>query len=94
MAGSPNKQAATLNNVASSASAVALFGVAGNSVRRTIFNDSSSACYIALGGTASITRFTNKVAAGGYFEFPLPLYGGTASIIWDTANGFARTTEY
>lgn len=89
------KQTATLANVASSATSVALFAANGAARQRLVFNDSSSAMYVAYGATAaSTTSFSVKVGAGGYYEFPLATYGGACTAIWDTANGFARTTEY
>ncbi len=91
---STSSQSATLANVTSSATATALFAATGSSKRRIVFNDSSSAMYIAFSGTASLTNFTVKVAAGGYYEFPIPVMAGSVSAIWDTANGFARTTQY
>lgn len=87
-------QAATLANVSSSATAVALFAASGSARVRTVFNDSSSAMYAAFSGTASTSNFTVKIAAGGYYEFPMPCFGGSISAIWDTANGAARTTQY
>lgn len=91
-----NKQSATLNNVASSATSVALFAAStGGGKRRYLYNDSSSAVNIAFTATAaSTTNFSVRVAANTGFDFPSPTYLGPCSAIWDTANGFARTTEW
>lgn len=87
-------QSATQANVASSATAVPLF-TAGSAVRfRSVFNDSSSAMYLSLNGAASTSNFFAKIAAGGYYEFAVPAFGGAVSAIWDVANGNARTTQY
>lgn len=83
----------TLANVASSATVVTL--QASNAARRAwkCFNDSTSALYIKHGAAASLTSFTVKVPAGGYYEMPAPVYTGAITGIWDTANGNARVTE-
>lgn len=86
-------QTPTLSNVNSSASVVNL--LAANTARKgvTVFNDSTSACYIKYGSAASTTSFTVKVAAGGYWEAPQPVPTVILTIIWDAANGAARVTE-
>lgn len=85
--------AGALSNVASSDSNVTL--KAANASRRglIIFNDSSAVLYIKFGATASSSSFTVKVAAGGYWEMPLPIYQGIVDGIWASANGNARVTE-
>lgn len=90
-----NKQSAVLANVASSATSVTLFAPNGNASCRFVFNDSTAILYIKFdSAAASTTSHTVAVAAGAYFTFPTPLYGGTVTAIWAAANGFARTTEY
>lgn len=89
------RQAATLANVTSSATSVTLFAAAANPAGRFVFNDSSAILYIKFGSTAaSTTSHTIAVAAGGYFTFPGPVYGGQVTAIWASANGFARTTQW
>lgn len=90
-----NKQVATLTNVAASATVVTLFAVKnGSGTSRAVFNDATTAMYIAYGAAASLTNFTVKVAIGGYYEFPRPLYTGLVTAIWDAGpTGSARTTE-
>jgi hypothetical protein len=79
-----------------SASSVSLFGATPASVYRSVFNDCDKPCYILFNGTpASAILFTVKLAAGAFFQFPLPLYTNQVNIIWDAAGtGAARTTEY
>jgi hypothetical protein len=89
------KSTATLANVASSATSVTVFPAATGAVsRRVVFNDSSAILYLKLGATASLTSFTAKIAAGGMYELPTPTFTGLVDGIWDSANGFARTTQY
>ena len=85
---------ATVANVASSASNVTLFAAAATVSMRTIFNDSSAILYVKFGATASTTSYTVQIAAGGYFEFPVPLYAGQVDGIWASANGAARVTSW
>jgi hypothetical protein len=58
-----------------------------------IFNDSTQVLYIKFGATASATSYTVQVAAGGYYELPMPVYTGIIDGIWASANGNARVTE-
>ena len=85
---------ATAASVASSASSVALFAANSGARARTITNDSSQVLYVKFGTTASTSSYTAQVAAGGYYEFPQPLYAGAVDAIWASANGNARTTEW
>jgi hypothetical protein len=85
---------ATLANVASSATNVTLFAAAGTSSGRAVFNDSTAVLYLKFGVTASTTSYTVQLAAGAYYEFPQPIYGGQVDGIWASANGFARTTQW
>lgn len=97
MAVSPGPQAATLANVASSATNVTLFAAAAGRVQmRTIFNDSTAVLYVKFGATASASSYTVQIAAGGYYEFPCPgdVYGGQVDGIWASANGNARVTSW
>lgn len=87
-------QTATLTNVASSASSVTLFAAAGNVRARTIYNDSTAVLYVKFGATASSSSYTVQLAAGDYYEFPQPCYGGQVDGIWAAANGNARTTSW
>lgn len=91
---SVQKQTAVMANVSASVASVALFPAGASFARRTVFNDSNVAMYVAFGATASLTSFTNKIAIGAYWELPLG-YAGAASAIWDTGpTGAARTTTY
>lgn len=87
-------QTATLANVASSASSTTVFAASSNVNGRTVFNDSNATLYLKFGATASPTSYTVQVAAGGYFEFPIPVYSGEVDGIWSSANGNARTTAW
>lgn len=91
---------ATVSSVSASASAVTLFAAVGvgatagsDAENRTIFNDSTADLYVKFGATASATDFTVKIPAGGYFEFPRPVYDGLVTGIWTSATGSARLTE-
>lgn len=58
-----------------------------------IYNDSNQRLYIKFGTTASTTSFTVQIAAGGYYEFPYPIWRGQVDGLWSSANGAARVTE-
>ena len=89
-----NAQTATLANVASSATSVSVFAANDAAVARALWNDSTAVLYLKFGsGAASTTSYTVQLAAGAYYEFPQPVYGGAVTGIWASANGNARTTE-
>jgi hypothetical protein len=89
-------QSATLANVAGSASSVTLFAAATGFVNgRVIYNDSTAVLYVAFDGSvASNSNYSVQIAAGGYFEFPLPVVSGKVTGIWASANGNARLTSW
>lgn len=85
---------ATLANVASSATSVTLIAAAGGVKGRAVFNESTQVLYLKYGATASATSYTVQLAAGAYYEFPQPVYGGVVDGIWASANGNARVTSW
>jgi hypothetical protein len=87
-------QSATLANVASSASSVTLFAASGSVKGRAVYNDSTAVLYLKFGTSASSSSYTVQLAAGAYYEFPQPAYGGVVDGIWASANGNARTTQW
>lgn len=82
-----------VTSVAGSATSVSL--LAANAARKqaTVYNESTANLYLKLGATASITSYTVKITAGGYYELPRSGYTGAVDGIWDAANGNARITE-
>ena len=91
---------ATLTNVASSATSVNLFPADTDPYAevdtggRVVFNDSTAVLYLKFGATASSSSYTVQIAAGGYYEFPRPVYTGQVDGIWASANGNARLTSW
>lgn len=85
--------AATLANVASSATNVTV--AASNANRRglMIHNDSTAILYIKFGATASTSSYSVKIPADTYWEMSMPIYQGIVDGIWASANGNARVTE-
>lgn len=90
----------TTATVASSASSVNLFAASADPyaetdvLGRTVFNDSTQVLYLKFGATASASSYTVQIAAGGYYEFPRPIYAGQVDGIWASANGNARLTSW
>jgi hypothetical protein len=82
-----------LSSVAASASSVTLLDANPSRKGVVVFNDSTSAVYVAYAPTSSATSFTVKIAAAGFWEMPAPPYTDVLSAIWDAANGSARVTE-
>ncbi len=84
----------TTANVNSSATNVTLFSAASDANGRAIFNDSTAVLYVKFGATASATSYTVQIAAGGFYEFPQPVFAGQVDGIWASANGAARVTSW
>lgn len=87
-------QSATTANVAAATSSTALFAAAERALGRTVYNDSTAALYLKYGTGASNTSYTIQIAAGGYYEFPQPVYSGAVEGAWASANGNARLTSW
>lgn len=58
----------------------------------TIWNDSTANLFIEFGPTATMSAFTAKINAGGYYEIPFQ-YTGAISGIWSAVNGNALIRE-
>lgn len=82
----------SLGNVTASITSTTL--ALGNTARlgMTVYNDSSSVCYVKLGATASATDYTVKMQPGDYYELPYGYYG-QVDAIWVSATGTARVTQ-
>jgi hypothetical protein len=85
---------ATLSNVSNSTSSGTLLSSNSSRIGATFYNDDTEAfVYLKLGTTASSTSFTIKIAPGGYYELPLPVYAGRIDGIATAASGTLRITE-
>lgn len=84
---------ATLTNVASSATSVAL--LAANTARKGLIveNDSTAIAFLKFGATASATSFSVRLPANTRWEMSAPVYTGQIDAIWASANGAARVTQ-
>ncbi len=69
---------AALTQVTSVTSSVAILAANANRKEALIFNNSTANLFLAFTGTASITAFTVKLAAGTSYVLPMPLYKGLA----------------
>jgi hypothetical protein len=84
---------ATLSNVAASATSVTVLALNASRESAIFYNDSTSACYLKFGSTAS-TSFTYKLrAAETLIVDGIPVYTGIVTGIWDSATGSMRVTE-
>lgn len=83
----------TLSNVSASASSVTLLASNSSRLGAEFYNDSTEACYLKFGSTASSTSFTHKLAAGDAIIIKPPVYTGIVTGIWGSATGTMRVTE-
>jgi hypothetical protein len=92
---SPNAGTATLANVGASVTSVTLQASNAARLGLMMYNDSTSACYVKFGTTASATSFTVLMGPGAYYESPNGdgMYTGRVDGIWVAANGNMRLTE-
>ena len=85
---------AAVTAVSSIATAGTLLAANTARVGAVFFNDSSSLLYLKWGAAPTITSYTVKVLAGGYYELPGPIvYNGLITGLWATANGNLLVTE-
>lgn len=90
-----NVAAATLANVAGSATTVTVLASAAARLGAAFFNESTAVLYLKFGATASVTSYTVQIAPGGYYELPGPnFYSGIIDGIWSAANGNVRVTSW
>jgi hypothetical protein len=82
----------TVAQVASSATVVTLLAANTARMGATIFNQSTSVCYVKLGSGASATSYTVRMSANAYYEVPFG-YTGIITGIWAAVNGNAYVTE-
>lgn len=59
----------------------------------TIFNDSTSICFVRFGDGVNSANFMFKLAASDYYESIKPPFPGNVSIVWVSATGSAKWTE-
>lgn len=84
-----------MTSVACSTTAATLLAAA-TAARRMVLitNATAGVLFIKFGTGASSTDFTVRLAAGGYYEMPAPIYGGVITGILDTGTGNAQITTY
>lgn len=83
----------SVTSVAASASNVTLLASTATRRGATFYNDSTSACYLKYGATASTSSFTVKIFGNGFHEIDRAVYTGQIDAIWDSATGNMRITE-
>lgn len=89
-------QTATLNSPAAAATTAVLIAASQSRRGAMIFNEGSTALYLAFAATATVTAYTVQVAVNGVFVLdPAANYAGPISGIWAGApTGNARTTVW
>lgn len=88
----------TASNVASAAADTSLLASNSNRKAAIIFNESTSVLYLLIAsGTASNTVYSVQVPTNSGYSLDYGqggVYTGAIRGFWQTANGFARITEY
>jgi hypothetical protein len=84
----------TRSSTPDSATNVTVLASNANRKAAFFFNDSDQIAYLALGATATTSDYTVKMAAGGFYEIPAPVYTGIVDCIWaSNSTGSMRVTE-
>lgn len=86
-------QTPIVTSVAGSAVAVNLLVANLNARQRIIHNDSTAILFMKYGAGASTTDYSVRLSSQAMFVFPLPLYVGLVTGVWQSATGAARITE-
>lgn len=94
MSASTAKQTAVTARVATSTTFAVLLAAQGGRNMATITNESAAILYVKFGNTASATDYTVPLAAGAYYEVPLPIYGGLITGILASGTGNAQVTSW
>lgn len=89
----PTSTTGTITSITAVTSSTALLASDGTRKGGLIYNDSTSAMYVAFANTASTSAFSVKIPAYSYLEIPpTPVYTGPISALWDVAVGSAHVT--
>lgn len=84
----------TMTSVAASATSVTALASNANRIGAAFYNDSSSLAYLAVSATtASLTAFTIRLMPNSYTDLDVD-YTGQINVIWATATGNLRVTEW
>lgn len=59
-----------------------------------IYNNAATDLYVKFGATASSTDFTVKLAAGDFYELPVPMYAGVITGTLASSTGNALVTSW
>lgn len=91
----PTAEAST--NVTNSTSNQTALAINANRRMATFFNDDTlvtgAFVYLKCGAVASATSFKIKIAPGGYYELPQPVYSGVIDVLATAATGTLRVCE-
>lgn len=81
--------------VAMTSTSVTIFADGLGTVYRSVTNTSGQILYLLFnGGTATSTFHTIPIAAGAFYEFPIPVYLGAVTAAIATGTGNIVVTSY
>lgn len=90
----PNVGATVTNVAGTNLASTVLLAANVNRKSAILYNDSSNACFVKFGATASSTSFTVKLTSQTFYELSIG-YTGVIEGIWqNSANGAMRVTEF
>lgn len=87
-------QSATVASVACSTTVATLLAASNGRKMATIYNNAATDLYVKFGATATSSDFTVKLAAGDYYEVPVPMYAGIITGILASSTGNALVTSW
>lgn len=83
----------SITPISASASAIQLLAANPQRLGATLYNDTDTDMYVALGNTLTTSSYSVKVGVTQYYEVPSG-YTGILYAIWDTGpEGYAQVTE-
>jgi hypothetical protein len=90
-----SKQTAVVTPVALSTTSASLLAAGGSRSNWVVSNISGQIVYLRFGsGAASATDHSVPIAAGAYYECPIPLYGGPVQAVMATGTGNVLVTTW
>jgi hypothetical protein len=91
-ANAPSSSTSSVTNVSAAAASTQILAANAARMCATVYNDSSSVCYLKLGSGASATSMTLPMQPYSYYDVP-EVWRGAVFGYWVTATGAARVTE-
>ena len=95
MTASPAKQTATVTAPAMTTTSALLLAASANRSMWFVTNTTAAVLYLRFGSAAATSGdYSVAIAAGGYYECPIPVYGGAVQGVLASGTGNPEVTAW